>query len=130
MGKPVSKLVEASRRVGKSDPLFTMMRQSPDKFKYIGSLYPSDIATAYGKYEIEISRVKVAFEELYFELLEKRKAYAFSRHLHSIGIYNSDTYYMSFIHKILGRTEPSVSFSSYLKMKQVLKEYESFNATD
>ena len=127
MPRSANSLTIASRNLGKSDTFFAMMKKlSPDKFDYIASLHPSDIAIAFDKYDTDVLKTKALFEEIYFELVDCREASKFAKYLHSLGIYNSPQYYMSFANKLLGRVEGSVTFRTYLKMKEVIHAYDEF----
>ena len=127
MSRGMNALTVASRRVGKSDTFFAMMKKlSPEKFEYIASLHPLDIAAAFDKYDTDVLKTKTRFEEIYFELVDRRKASKFAEYLHSLGIYNSPLYYMSFANKLLGRAEGSVTFNTYRKMKEVVRAYDEF----
>ena len=121
-------MAQASLLHEKDKNFFAVMKSiSPDKFNFINSLDPEDLANAYSLYISKMVEVKAEVCKAYFILEENRLIFKFGRELCEEGLSISPNGFGSSAPSVLFNSiEGFSSYKTYLRYIDVLSSIKIF----
>jgi hypothetical protein len=104
---------------------YTMKCTNKDKYNYMSEL-DNNAVKAYKKYFEEHEEIQREIDNIYYELLDTRGIYRFSRYLYDNGIYKHRNTFSTVVGKYVGKIEPVYNHRAFMRLKKVIKAYKEY----